>query len=1727
MKTSKTLSLSWQNKLISTALASVSLILGSPQLAMATLPVITSSNLVVQAGSATASTSTTNSVGTPEALTITATSANTVLTWTNFSDNTANGGLLTTNDNIYYNLPTGGAILNNITGGFTTILGGSIKSNGNVFFLNPAGVIVGANSNINVNGLYISTIPDASANAYFYANGSLGVFNGLAQAATTNSGIIYIQSGATITTSIGNGQVSLASAYAGPAVTITGNLSGGVTTNGVLNTTTDTYSAGFALNNGSASATVQGISIDSINTNGNLTIISQGNGAPVNIGATVLQSGYPAGGGLLTGGVEQITTNGGAVQLGSINNGGSLTITTTNSATASTATITGTGLINVAGTATLTTNNANINISGAGVNLVTTAAANISAGSAGNVTINGDLASGSLYGNAVTYTDVNTASASRTLSSVTSYGTFQATSVGTLTVSQVNAGGGINVTSTGGGVTVGSLTGPVSTINGASGVTISGATSAAFNNANVNVGGNTTGTITVTTANSTKTAPVSITSVTTNGATGSAGAITASTTLGNITLASVSTVGTATSGITLNAGNFGGGNGGGTITLTNVTINKGNIIAATANSSFANGSITLTSVNSNALGLSNPDSYTTTNGNISVSSYNTASAPLNINQGTQTGSLSYSVSSGGSSVFGGPVTVSTGNGSITLTGFSVLGSNPTQVTANILTLSQGTTTQNNSITVAANSDLVVAAITNNTGANSNNLATQTISISSTGNLTVQGTVVAPNVTLLAATGGTYGALTLSNPVQSQNNGGNYGTVKLQSYGDLSTTLNVNPAYLPAKSLTLTSVSGNINVNNSGGLTLGSAVGGSATLTATSGNVNFSTAGTVTTNGLTVVAGNSITENNGGIIDNSNGGVALTSSASFNAGNYISLPGYNTLPNVTVIGAPNNAYVSVGAQNIGSPSLNPSATLNIAGGTNVTGNLSITSAGPISIGVNPTDAITVVGFTTLNTANTSSSAATISTASNAPSLVQGISALTDYASVSIGTATGTPNIGQISVSALGNSSTKPVTSINSASAVNLGSISAYTLNVNAPSVNNTSGVVSTTANANITTSSTGSVVLGNNTAPAAVSVLNLVSAGSLTLNSSSAVTINGNANNLSTLSIVDSGGNAGYYSTGTVGTVTASTAAGTLTYIAGPTSSGSLSTLTGSITATSTGLGNVTFNLGAPATSKTSSITNLGSFTLNNVISSGCAALNVSANSTVASPSTLTLGSGIVLNGTGAVSFAAGPNSAATANSGLVTDGASAVTINSNATTTFYGKSISISNTGSTYGPIALTSNGAGNVNFTANGSVVLGGTGVTLGTAASGTDSITSLTGNISQLSATTGNVNISNSASSITFTASSTGNNGVVLNTAVNNIYNGNVVSIIASGNSALQTNNNITLGTVTVMPAVGATPNANDLQLSVVTTSGNIAQSGTTSVKTWGNAFFQSTGTAGITLANAGNNFGAITAYATSTGNVNIVEAATSTYNAVTALGFTAASTYGDILTSSTSNSTIIVSGNSNLTANNVSLTNTGDQLNGTGGTVYVKAAQNATLIDTALFTTIANGSSIGGNFTITDPTPFATIQDQAGTSGITVTGIASLLATASGSGQINFAGTNNKFGGLITKSAGMNNVTVNGNLVLVPGSANTNGYFTAINGNISTSGSGAVGTYGYLTLVTTLGSVTISNDLKVTSALTINAPLGTVNLSGMSVSVDLTNGNAVVTPTISAATYIAPNP
>jgi hypothetical protein len=118
-----------------------------------------------------------------------------VLTWQNFgsgADNIAAGDVLT------YTLPSRtSSVLNIVAGGNSTTVDGSIASNGNVFVLNPNGIVVGNGARIDVNRLTLSTSDNPNfANYYFQQNGVLPSQDGL----STLAGTTTVNNGAIIST---------------------------------------------------------------------------------------------------------------------------------------------------------------------------------------------------------------------------------------------------------------------------------------------------------------------------------------------------------------------------------------------------------------------------------------------------------------------------------------------------------------------------------------------------------------------------------------------------------------------------------------------------------------------------------------------------------------------------------------------------------------------------------------------------------------------------------------------------------------------------------------------------------------------------------------------------------------------------------------------------------------------------------------------------------------------------------------------------------------------------------------------------------------------------------------------------------------------------------------------------------------------------------------------------------------------------------------------------------------------------------------------------------------------------------------------------------------------------------------------------------------------------------------------------------------------------------------
>ena len=147
------------------------------------IPSITSTNLQTTAGV------TVNGVGT----TMNVTAPNkAVLNWQAFGSGT---DTIAIGDVLNYTLPSNNAsVLNIVAGGASSTINGTISSNGNVYVLNPNGILIGGSARIDVNRLGLSTSDNPSfASFYFQQNGFLPSQDGLVPVAgntTINNGSI-------------------------------------------------------------------------------------------------------------------------------------------------------------------------------------------------------------------------------------------------------------------------------------------------------------------------------------------------------------------------------------------------------------------------------------------------------------------------------------------------------------------------------------------------------------------------------------------------------------------------------------------------------------------------------------------------------------------------------------------------------------------------------------------------------------------------------------------------------------------------------------------------------------------------------------------------------------------------------------------------------------------------------------------------------------------------------------------------------------------------------------------------------------------------------------------------------------------------------------------------------------------------------------------------------------------------------------------------------------------------------------------------------------------------------------------------------------------------------------------------------------------------------------------------------------------------------------------------
>lgn len=197
-----------------------------------------------------------------------------VLSWVNFGGGADTIGAA---DTLTYTLPSAaGSVLNLVTGALTTQIDGSIVSNGNVYVMNPNGIVIGNTAVINVGGFYASSINEPLAAANFANTGTLS-YNGTAGGVTSVAGVSAAGSRAQVQ-AIGSGNNIV---LAGGSVNVgSGVLFGNVTARSIGGNISLATAGALAVNQVNGAA-------------GNLTLTSNGGNVSLS-GAGVAQTGLTA-----------------------------------------------------------------------------------------------------------------------------------------------------------------------------------------------------------------------------------------------------------------------------------------------------------------------------------------------------------------------------------------------------------------------------------------------------------------------------------------------------------------------------------------------------------------------------------------------------------------------------------------------------------------------------------------------------------------------------------------------------------------------------------------------------------------------------------------------------------------------------------------------------------------------------------------------------------------------------------------------------------------------------------------------------------------------------------------------------------------------------------------------------------------------------------------------------------------------------------------------------------------------------------------------------------------------------------------------------------------------------------------------------------------------------------------------------------------------------------------
>jgi filamentous hemagglutinin family protein len=789
-----------------------------------------------------------------------------ILTWQAFG---SGASTIAAGDVINYFLPSSSSsVLNSVSGGAASTIAGSIISNGNVYILNPAGIVFTPTAQVNTGGFYASTVAEPSG--FFSINGSLS-FTG---SSTSN---IIVQ-GTGVTSGVDTATIQATGTgnniyLAGNAVDIQGGKFYGnlfVRASSTLNPLAGGYNVALG-STGPVSVNLVGVPL----TGGGLNITT--NGGNVRLSGASATTIAPAVGST-TGAVSINTTS--ASLNGNITQGaGAFTANTTGTVVtlnAGTGTTAGDITLGTADFLTVGASGKNIALSdtSGGVTLnAINAAGTLSVGSTGSIFQGSGTHS---VGGLITLTPaasstVNfTGTGNLTFASIGTTSTIAITTSGDITFnSTVTATQPLTVVSTGGQITA-------TTLSSGSTLTLTANSSAGKLTASGGIRGN-TGTISVA-------GDISIAGLLQNGG-GSTLAVTSS--AGNITIGSIS------ASSTLN------------LTATAGSITTGAIQTSTLNITAANGSVTTGTLSTNNTAVISSGSVTTgaisTSSSLTISATSgtvttgaiTTSSTLTLNATSSAGSITTGVlvssttrtvtlNSGGSiqlNTTTAPVlNVISTTGSITQSGAITSTSSATFNAGQDITLTnvanafttlvlQGGTAANVFTVVDADSVVIgggtnaKAATTISTTTNGTitlgNVAIDSISFGSTLNLTTSGTgIITTNANAVTV----FGAVNLTTAGTAATLGSNiFGNAANYSFGQINANVGA----------------GALNVYENTTLNLGTIT--AATLDARSLNSDIVNTGKLTVTGNAIFAANSIF---------SPGNISLTNTTNALSGNVI-------------------------------------------------------------------------------------------------------------------------------------------------------------------------------------------------------------------------------------------------------------------------------------------------------------------------------------------------------------------------------------------------------------------------------------------------------------------------------------------------------------------------------------------------------------------------------------------------------------------------------------------------------------------------------------------------------------------------------------------------------------------------------------------------------------------------------------------------------------------------